>query len=526
MVFQIVTPLSIRLGVAGAGTMGSGIALAALLADIPVSLYDLSPGMLDQSKGYIEHHLSRKNKIGNLSRLELSDRLENLSGCNIVIEAAPENLEIKRDLFQQLDIICPPPAVLATNTSTLSITEIAACTSDPQRVVGMHFFNPAPVLPLVEVVQGAQTAPEVLKTAVEVAEKMGKTPVVAKDLPGFIVNRVARPFYGEALRMLGEGTASPTEIDWIVQLGGGFRMGPFQLMDLIGIDVNYAAMVSMYEQTWGEPRYRPHWIQRQMVQQNKLGRKTGQGFYPYQENKAESRAPQLPTRGGNHGQVLLAPGSWAPVISSWLGQSGYTIEPEPEQSTQPICAILPAGKSESLASFVARWDYLLAPEVPFIVQACDVTLSEIATWIGHPQRLVGFDSLFLANGPVATLVSGELTSTEICTRVDHFMQSLGNLPVWIKDTPGLVLPRIVAMLTNEAAFAVMDGVANQEDVDLAMQLGVSYPQGPLAWGKKIGFEHILRILDHLFYEYHEERYRAAPILRRWVRQSQIGISGI
>ena len=148
MVFQIVTPLSIRLGVAGAGTMGSGIALAALLADIPVSLYDLSPGMLDQSKGYIEHHLSRKNKIGNLSRLELSDRLENLSGCNIVIEAAPENLEIKRDLFQQLDIICPPPAVLATNTSTLSITEIAACTSDPQRVVGMHFFNPAPVLPL------------------------------------------------------------------------------------------------------------------------------------------------------------------------------------------------------------------------------------------------------------------------------------------------------------------------------------------------------------------------------------------
>jgi 3-hydroxybutyryl-CoA dehydrogenase len=280
LVLQFITPYSIQIGVAGAGTMGSGIALAMLLADLPVTLYDLSPAILEKAQAYIVKNLERKNRQSELSNLNLTSNLDDLHTAGIVIEAAPENLELKRELFARLDKLCPPPAILATNTSTLSVTAIAAATGTPERVAGMHFFNPAPVLPLVEVVRGPRTSADTVQTLVRLSEKLGKTAVVTRDTPGFIVNRVARPFYGEALRLLGEGAASVEKIDQVVRMGGGFRMGPFQLMDLIGIDINLAAMQSMYEQSFGEPRYRPHRIQVQMVQQNALGRKMA-WFYAY-----------------------------------------------------------------------------------------------------------------------------------------------------------------------------------------------------------------------------------------------------
>ncbi len=281
MTIQFITPFSVRIGVLGAGTMGSGIALTILLADMPVTLYDVSAEMLEKAKGYIESHLERKGKSDNIAYLNLTSHLDDLSSAMVLIEAAPEDLALKQEIFAALDRICPPSAILATNTSTLPVTAIAAATEQPQRVAGMHFFNPAPVMPLVEVIQGVQTHPDTIQSLVALASKLGKTSVVARDTPGFIVNRVARPFYGEALRILGEGVTTYDKIDQIVRLGGGFRMGPFELMDLIGIDVNLAAMQSMYQQTHGEPRYKPHLIQDQMVQQKALGRKSGRGFYDY-----------------------------------------------------------------------------------------------------------------------------------------------------------------------------------------------------------------------------------------------------
>ena len=510
--------------------MGSGITLAALLNALPVTLYDISPEMLASAIAYLENHLNRKNKADNLHLLTKSTDLEGLRGCNLIIEAAPENLALKTEIFSQLEKICPAPAILATNTSTLSVTAIAAAISTPERVVGMHFFNPAAVLPLVEVIQASQTRPEVVSTVFAVAEKLGKTPIRAKDVPGFIVNRVARPFYGEALRLEGEGAAAHDQIDLLARLGAGFRMGPFELMDLIGIDVNFAAMHSMYEQTWGEPRYRPHQLQRQKVLQKTLGRKSGRGFYEYSAGSAGPHLPDPPRPQKKQGFIVVGSGSWAPGLVSALEAGGYTPLTKMTDSDGPaLAAFLPAGRRENPAENLAEIEHQISPEAPVFVQACDLTLAEAAGWARYPQRLIGFDSLFCASGQAVELVAGPWTAEETRQSASQLLQGLGKIPCWIADSPGLVLPRLIAMLANEAAFAVLEGVAAGDQIDQAMQLGVNYPKGPLTWARELGYAQILAVLDHLYTEYHEVRYRAAPNLRQWVRlekiQAKLNIGG-
>lgn len=518
-----------RIGIVGAGTMGRGIALAALLADLRVILYDVSQEMLVQAREYIQQHLNRKHRAISFKYLRLATDLDDLHGCEVVIEAAPEDLALKKNLFAQLESICPPPAILATNTSTLPVTNIAAGTETPERVAGMHFFNPAPVLPLVEVVRGARTAEQTVQALVRLAERMGKTPVVAGDTPGFIVNRVARPFYGEALRLLGEGAATVEEIDRLVRESGGFRMGPFELMDLIGIDVNLAAAQSIYEQSFYEPRYRPHRIQAQMVGQKALGRKTGRGFYPYEqsgqpEKRQEEKTPSLPTKDVSREEIVyLSPGSWAPGLAGLCREAGFILIDSPNaaaelrDSTPVRMGIVSAGQAEGLPEQVQNIDRLLPPEVPILCQCVEVSLVEVANWLENPGRLVGFDGLFFTNGPSVTLVSSPELTSAASEAIDTFLIRLGRSPVWIEDVPGLVLPRLVCALANEAAFAAGEGVAEVETIDLAMQLGTNYPRGPLAWAKEIGYAKVVAVLDHLRDEYGEERYRIAPLLRRWAR---------
>jgi 3-hydroxybutyryl-CoA dehydrogenase len=382
----------------------------------------------------------------------------------------------------------------------------------------MHFFNPAPVLPLVEVGRGAQTSDGTVQTLVALAEQLDKTPVVTRDTPGFIVNRIARPFYGEALRLLGEGGATPEQIDQVVQLGGGFRMGPFRLMDLIGIDVNFTATKSLYGQTYGEPRYRPHWIQEQLVQQNALGRKTGRGFYTYDPNTPALEMPTPPPIGHYSGVVRVSAGSWAPGLVDLCREVGYSPS---DQSARPVVGLVVAGRSEAMQELVCAFDSTLEPNVPLLCQAVDTTVSEIITWLEHPERLVGFDSLFIGKGQVATLVASPVLSDEVRKAAEQFCTGLGRHVVWTEDSPALILPRIISMLANEAAFAVAEGVADEETIDQAMTLGVNYPQGPLAWAKGLGYGRVVAVLDHLRAEYGEDRYRSALLLRRWARLEQL-----
>lgn len=518
---EIKTPYSIRLGIVGSGTMGSGIALAALYTNMIVTLYDTEPKMLAVAKQYIEKHLERKGMSTSLQHLNLTTHFEDLEGAGVVIEAVPEDLSIKKELFKRLDELCPPPTVLATNTSTLPVTAIAAATCTPERVAGMHFFNPAPVMPLVEVVQGAQTSPDSLQTLVTLSEVLGKTAVIAQDTPGFIVNRVARPFYSEALRLLGERVATHEEIDRLVRIGAGFRMGPFQLMDLIGIDVNLAAMQSMYDQSFGEPRYRPHPLQIQKIQQGFLGRKSGRGFYIY-KNGISPTDPSLKHIKKGSGYVQLTEGTWAPQFAALCQEAGFHPNHDPASIfLQPRIGVVIAGKSEGLEKLLVEMDRQLDPEIPILCQCDDVTLTEAATWIRRPERLVGFDGLFFNHGPIATLVASPTLKPQARSIVEEFIHSLDRLTIWVQDSPGLVLPRIIAMLANEAAFAAGEGVAEMEVIDKAMQLGTNYPKGPLAWAKEIGYARVTSVLEHLFFEYGEERYRVAPLLRRLARLERI-----
>lgn len=281
-----------RIAVIGSGTMGGGIAQVAAQAGLNVVLYDVSQEMLKKAAGQIEAQLMRAVEKGRmekdaaygvLGRIAPSTALADAAGCQLALEAAPEVLALKQSIFRDLAAVLPPDAILATNTSTLSVTQIGASVLDPSRVVGMHFFNPPPLMPLVEVIGGAETSEATIEAALALAHQMGKTPVRAKDVPGFIVNRVARPFYLEALRLLSDGVADPATIDRLVRGGGKFRMGPFELMDLIGLDINYAASQSVYNAYFQEPRFRPSILQQRMVESGRLGRKSGRGWYDYNE---------------------------------------------------------------------------------------------------------------------------------------------------------------------------------------------------------------------------------------------------
>jgi 3-hydroxybutyryl-CoA dehydrogenase len=281
-----------KIGVLGAGTMGAGIAQVSAQAGFETLVYDISQEFIDKGIGRIRSFLQRSRERGRLtaeqeeqivSRLASSLNLEDFAGCTLIIEAVPEKLELKREVFQKLDAICGPESLLATNTSSFSITAIAGATQKPERVLGMHFFNPPPLMALVEIIQGDRTSAATMDQATSIAREIGKTPVRAKDTPGFIVNRIARPFYNEALRILGDGDVTVETIDRVMKEAGGFPMGPFELMDLIGNDVNFAATELLYLSFFHDPRFRPSPIQHRLVQAGNLGRKTRRGFYTYGE---------------------------------------------------------------------------------------------------------------------------------------------------------------------------------------------------------------------------------------------------
>ncbi|MEA2292685.1 MAG: 3-hydroxybutyryl-CoA dehydrogenase [Solirubrobacteraceae bacterium] len=463
------------IGVVGAGTMGAGIARVAADAGMRVLQRDPLVGLTDD-----------------------------LSGCDLVIEAVPERLELKQELVRELEAVLRDDAVIASNTSSISITAIAAGAEHPERVVGMHFFNPPPRMRLVEVVAGLRSGAAALALARAAGEAMGKHVIDTPDTPGFLVNRCNRPFNLEALRIVAEGIATPAQVDRIVRMGGGYPMGPFELMDLVGLDTTFDVQTSFWEQSFGEPRWRPSGAVQRMVAAGRLGRKSGDGWYAYPRDGHGD--PEPPPPGGGDGLVVVAGESaLAYELLEAAGEAGWEAATPEEAEGELPALIVDCGATED------------DPPLQGGPQAILIDAAPLAA-LDPGGASAGFSALApLAGSRLVELTRSTTTAPATAAVTEGFFRSLGRHVEWVADAPGLVLARIVCSLVNEACFALAEGVGRPADVDAGLVLGLNHPRGALEWADLIGPAEVLAVVAGLHAEYSEERYRPAGPLRRAVR---------
>lgn len=544
--------------VIGAGTMGAGIAQVAATAGHPVRLFDVAEGAADKGIEGVRSFLARSVEKGRMDQAEAdaitgritpAGALADLSGCGLVVEAILEKLDVKQDLFGQLEDILAADAILASNTSSLSITAIGAPLKDPARLVGMHFFNPAPLMALVEVVTGLATGDEVKQTVFDTAAAWGKSPVYARSTPGFIANRIARPFYSEALRLMEEQASTAPALDRIMKDCGGFRMGAFELMDLIGVDVNLLVTKSVWEAFHYDPRYKPNLLQEEMVAGGRFGRKSGHGWYRYEDGKAAAEgslgdAPQGPkpkritlTQDPSIGDILELPvfdpardlaklAEDAGIGISFLeGDSPFDMddmEDMDDRNGGDIQRRFGDDDDEDGYELTAPWreyrpdeDTAIQLDGALLKPTCGIPAFADSWGAPDDNPTVFFDLCldYAASPRIAIAAAQDAPRTAILAAAGFF-QALGKQVTVVADVPGLVLTRTVAMLANEAAEAVYTGVCTRADADTAMLKGLNYPIGPLAWAERIGYARVVDILDNLHRFYQDPRYRASPWLRR------------
>ncbi|GAA2731232.1 3-hydroxyacyl-CoA dehydrogenase [Streptomyces nogalater] len=470
--------LSSPVAVVGTGTMGQGIAQVALVAGHPVRLYDAVPGRAREAAEAIGARLDRLVEKGRLAagardaaraRLTPADGLAELADCALVVEAVLERLDVKQRLFGELEEIVAEDCLLATNTSSLSVTAIGGALRHPGRFVGLHFFNPAPLLPLVEVVSGFATDFTSATRAYETARAWGKTPVACADTPGFIVNRVARPFYAEAFAVYETQAADPATIDAVLRESGGFKMGAFELTDLIGQDVNESVTHSVWQSFFQDVRFTPSLAQRRLVESGRLGRKSGRGWYDYAEG-AERPEPHTADKEQPPAYVV-AEGGLGPAaeLLALIREAGIEVREEDEDHGTRL--VLPGGGQLVLADGQTSAEFR------------DVVYFDLALDYRTATRIA--------------LSASPDTSPRTLAEATGLFQALGKDVSVIGDVPGMIVARTVARIIDLAHDAVAKGVATEEDIDTAMRLGVNYPLGPFEWGRRLGRDFAFDILDEM-----------------------------
>lgn len=498
-------PIYKTVGLIGAGAMGQGIAQIAAQAGSAVKLFDTQSGAAEKareiigaqwdkmvSRGRLESALAASHK----ARLLPVDALADLADCDFVIEAVVERLDVKKSLFLSLESVVSRQTVLASNTSSLSITAIAAGLQYPGRFAGFHFFNPVPLMKVVEVIAGLKTDAATCSALADFARQMGHTPVQAQDTPGFIVNHAGRAYGTEALRIVSEGIADFATIDRILKDQAGFKLGPFELMDLTALDVSHPVMESVYHQYYEEPRYRPSVITAQRLAGGMLGRKTGEGFYRYSEGAAQTPAePAVPA-------VAEMPAVWVSPraarrseLLQLLKNLGANIETGASPSMNALVLVAPLGFDITTVAVVERLD---------------------------PARTVGIDMLI---DDAATrrrvLATNPATRSDMRDAAHALFARDGKAVSVIRDSGGFVTQRVVAAVVNIASDICQQGICSPKDLETAVTLGLGYPMGPLAMGDRYGPTNVLEVLFNMQTVYGDPRYRPSPWLRR---RGAIGLS--
>ena len=494
-----------NVGIVGTGAMGRGIAQIAAQAGSTVRLMDAQAGAAEKARDAIcaqwdklveKGRLEAAVAAGHKDRLVLAGALADLTGCDLVVEAIAERLDVKRALFAELEALVPPQTVLASNTSSLSVTAIAAALKHPERLAGFHFFNPVPLMKVVEVIAGLKTSPAVCESLSQYARQMGHTPVQAQDTPGFIVNHAGRGYGTEALRIVSEGVADFATIDRILRDQAGFKLGPFELMDLTALDVSHPVMESIYHQYYEEARYRPSVITAQRLAGGMLGRKTGEGFYRYADGAmqvpAEPAAPQV----DELPPVWVSPrASRRAELLQLLKNLGAKIETGASASPQALTLVAPLGFDITTVAVVERLD---------------------------PARTVGIDMLIDdAATKRRVLATNPATRSDMRDAAHALFARDGKAVSVIRDSGGFVTQRVVATIVNIASDICQQGICSPKDLETAVTLGLGYPLGPLAMGDRYGPTNVLEVLFNMQTVYGDQRYRPSPWLRR---RGAIGLS--
>ncbi len=482
-------------GVAGSGTMGRGIVQVLAQCGARVRVYDAQAGAAAKAKDAIAKTLAGVVAKGRmpqadadaaLGRIEVAESPAAFKDCHLVVEAIVEDLAVKQKLLRELEAIVGETCILASNTSSLSVTAMAAAVAKPGRVAGYHFFNPVPLMKIVEVVDGELTEPWVGEALAGLAKRFGHTAVRCKDTPGFVVNHAGRGFVPESLRVLQEGVADFATIDRILVDAAGFRMGPFSLMDLVGLDVAHAVMKSMHQQYYGEPKYQPAYIAETRVAAGLLGRKTGRGWYRYGKDNAPEKIPEQPVPQAKAASIWAAP-----ELKDFAAGLGVKLEAKPLAGT--LCLVAPLGADATTTALELGLD---------------------------PKLTVAVDPLF-GFAKRRTLMPTPVTTKE-ARDAAHGLLAADGVPVSvIKDSAGFVAQRVVAHIVNVGCDIVQQRIATPEDLDRAVMLGLGYPKGPLGLGDAVGPAKILAILEAMHELTKEPRYRPSPWL---TRRARLGVS--
>jgi 3-hydroxybutyryl-CoA dehydrogenase len=499
------TPTYNIVGVVGAGAMGRGIAQIAAQSGSTVRLYDTQPQAIAKARDEVFKQWDRMQEKGRLDpgavegckqRLQAAASMQDLSDCELVVEAIVERLDVKKDLFAQLEAVVTPTAVLVTNTSSLSVTAIAAGLKHPERVAGYHFFNPVPLMKVVEVIAGLKTDRAICEALAAYAAQMGHQPVQAQDTPGFIVNHAGRGYGTEALRVVGEGVTDFATVDRILRDQVGFKLGPFELMDLTALDVSHPVMESIYHQYYDEPRYRPSVITAQRLAGGVVGRKVGQGFYRYVDGKAQVAAePPVPTVGEMPPVWVSTRAARRSELFQLLKDLGAKIETGASPSLHALTLVAPLGFDVTTVSVVERLD---------------------------PARTIGIDMLVEdAATKRRVLATNPATRSDMRDAAHALFARDGKAVSVIRDSGGFVTQRVVATIVNIAADICQQRICSPKDLETAVTLGLGYPLGPLAMGDRWGPANILEVLFNLQTVYGDPRYRPSPWLRR---RGAIGLS--